>query len=601
MTQPHAAAIGLHDHARFLRAYPPYDALDGAEVQELVRRLDIAYLPAGHTLDLGGLVVIRRGELDLGGELYGSGDTLGGGVRTGLARATVDSWLYVLSPEAAEEWLRHPALQSFLLTGLSQRLEPLSQRSTLGGEVQLSDLPVTQLLRPALTVNFSDPVQEVAAHMGQQGSSSALIPLDGGSYGIVTDRDLRDRVLAAGRALDTPVGEVMSAPAVVATHDMSALSALAQMLRRGVQHLPVVQRSEAGRGGAQGGGLLGMVSAAELLRAQAQGLAHLTQDLSDAADETVLSALGRQIPQRAAQAFVRGQRAHAVARLASHAYGALMRRAWALAQAQLGPPPGPYAWLVLGSVARREPALVPDQDHVLLIESGAHQPYFAALSAEAERLLDAAGLSRCAGGIMASHQTYTREAYVARMEAWFRHPSPQAMLDTTIYFDPRVLDGTLDVREVRATRLSAADHPQFMGHLIRAATASRPPLGFLQRIRTGPGDTLDLKAQGLALIVDLARIHGLYVREPHPSTAVRLGAAGPSPLTERARSDLLSAYLYLLDLRLAGQVRDLEAGRPPGHQLSLHGLSGPQEVHLREIFKLIERVQGALAQEVGGA
>lgn len=578
--------VGLHDHERFLRQYPPYSKLDAATLEALVRDLEVVYRPAGSTFNASsGLFVIRRGEVELGGEDYTDGETLGGGVRTGLARAQTDTWLYVLPPAQAAPWLGHPAIQSFLSSALSVRL------GTPGAGPDLTNVPVGEIMRPVHLTTPQHTVQQAAAQMRQAHVSSLMIPLPGGQgFGILTDKDLRNKVLAEGLPSDTPVARAMTAPALTAPEDLPALSALNLMFRSNIRHLPVVQ----------GDRVLGMVGMADLLRVQTRAVGYVVQDLLDAPDIKTLCAAAQQLPSHTAHLYRAGQRAEHLARLASYAYDALYRRATELVQAELGPAPGDYAWLLLGSIARRECGLNPDQDHLLLIEREEQRPYFRELAVRVENVLARAGLPICAGGMVASRHLYTREAYIEQIGTWFRVPDPQALLNVTIFFDPRVVMGTLDVRAVRARRLSARKHPAFMAHLTRLAVSQRPPVRLRRRLGWGQDETIDLKVQGLARITDLARLQALHVGEAHPSTFVRLRAPGPGLLHPETCDDLLGAYRYLLDLRLEHQVGQLERGEALTSALPLEALSGPQEVYLREIFKFIGRVQSVLAAQVGG-
>lgn len=593
-----AAQVGLHDHERFLKRYPPFRTLDTPTLDRLVRALQVVYRPCGSAFDVtGGLFVIRRGAVDLNGEHYAQGDTLGGGVRVGTAQATTDAWLYVLPPERAGEWLNHPALHAFLSAQLSERLSAPDLGADTGAD--LGRVPVSEIMQPPVLVPPDASVQEAATRMRDRRVSSLMIDLQGthgpGQYGIITDKDLRNRVLAGGLPPTTPVCEVMSAPARTAPEDITAVSALNLMFRHNVRHLPLVRGAE----------LVGMLGTADLLRLQTRGLGFVVPDLLDAPDAGTLVRLARSLPARAAHLYRSGQKAEAIARQVSYAYDALYRRALELTQAELrgewGAAPGPFAWVLLGSLARRESGLNPDQDHHLLIQSPEHRPYFQALARGVEALLARAGLPPCDGGVLASNHLWTREEYAAQLRAWFRVPDPQALLNVTIYFDPRVVAGDLDVSEGLRVRLSARREPAFMGHLTRLAVSQRPPLGFLGRLHTGQDHALDLKVQGLARIIDLARLQALHAGEAGASTFVRLGpGSGAGFLHPDTRADLLGAYAYLLDLRLAHQTAQLERGETPGNRVPLADLGGPQEVHLREVFKLIGRVQATLAAQTGG-
>ena len=86
-------------------------------------------------------------------------------------------------------------------------------------------------------------------------ATSIVIEL-GDSLGILTDRDLRSRVVAAGVSYDAPVSSVMSAPAYTVEPDRLGGDVLLEMLDRGVRHFPVVT---AGRE------VIGVVEAVDLL------------------------------------------------------------------------------------------------------------------------------------------------------------------------------------------------------------------------------------------------------------------------------------------------------------------------------------------------
>lgn len=100
---------------------------------------------------------------------------------------------------------------------------------------------------------LSDAVSELASRR-----IGALVVQDGGKVvGIVSERDLVSCLAKAGaRALDRPVSEAMSAPAVTAESTMPILSALALMTQRRFRHLPVVE----------GERLIGIVSIGDLVK-----------------------------------------------------------------------------------------------------------------------------------------------------------------------------------------------------------------------------------------------------------------------------------------------------------------------------------------------
>ena len=104
------------------------------------------------------------------------------------------------------------------------------------------------------------PIREAAQRMAEERASCALVTLGSGELGIMTDYDLRVRVVADGLPLDAPIDQAMSAPAVTADPDRLGSQLMLTMIDRGVRHLPV--RSNRGE-------LMGVVTDRDVLAAEA--------------------------------------------------------------------------------------------------------------------------------------------------------------------------------------------------------------------------------------------------------------------------------------------------------------------------------------------
>ena len=84
------------------------------------------------------------------------------------------------------------------------------------------------------------PVREAAALMTERGQDHLVIPLTGGTYGLLTDADIRAGVVAVGRDIDTPVGELVAGPVPVVPQGTAAVDALTVMFDRDLTAMPVV-------------------------------------------------------------------------------------------------------------------------------------------------------------------------------------------------------------------------------------------------------------------------------------------------------------------------------------------------------------------------
>lgn len=111
--------------------------------------------------------------------------------------------------------------------------------------------------RDVQTIGAAEPVSKAVALLGEKRIGALPVVGEGRILGIMSERDviycLRDH--GAG-ALDWPVSEVMTSPAITAEPTTPVLAAMAMMTERRIRHLPVVS----------GGELVGIVSIGDLVK-----------------------------------------------------------------------------------------------------------------------------------------------------------------------------------------------------------------------------------------------------------------------------------------------------------------------------------------------
>lgn len=91
-------------------------------------------------------------------------------------------------------------------------------------------------------VENSTAVQTVLAEMREKGSSVCLVLKDGRLAGIITDRDVLRKVVAAPESWKAPVETVMTPDPITVPPDMSATDALSMMDKHHFRNLPVVDK-----------------------------------------------------------------------------------------------------------------------------------------------------------------------------------------------------------------------------------------------------------------------------------------------------------------------------------------------------------------------
>jgi CBS domain-containing protein len=460
--------------------------------------------------------------------------------------------------------------------------------------------PVRTLLRrEPVALAPSATILDAARLMRDQRVSSVLV-LDGNRLvGILTDRDLRNRVLAAGLDPQRPVAEIQTANPLTVDVNTTAFDAMLLMARMKLNHVPVLDGTR----------VVGMVTSTDVAERHSTSAVVLAieiyrQNDVEGLQRVVANVRDLQINLAAADAT-----AQASGRVITAITDAVTIRLLQFAEAQLGPPPVPYAWVAAGSQARREQTARSDQDNCMVLadtfDEALHGAYFEALSKTVCDGLDACGYVHCPGEMMAMTDRWRQP--LARWKQYFRSwtqaPEPKALMLTCVFFDLRCVYGqTPLLDELRREALQGSQaNGIFLAHMANNALKRRPPLSVFGRISSARSGehrgTIDIKHLAIAPIVDLARIHALAGGIDAVSTDERLAVAGKgSEMSDQGARDLREALEFLAALRIRHQARQMRAGQTPDSYLRPDELSNFERAQLKDAFKVIADMQDALGQ-----
>jgi CBS domain-containing protein len=606
------------DVARFLSAYPPFDGLALEDVAQVAAVAEREFLPGGTTIFAEGdepvahLRVIRSGAVEIvaGGkllDLLGEGELFGhasmlSGFPTGFeARATEDTVCYRFSADVAHGLLSAPEGLRFVARSL---LEPPTELHELAREPSrnLADQPVSGLVRGTPVVcSPQTTIRQAAAQMSDARQTSVVVDLGEDGLGIVTDRDLRTRVLAAGLSADEPVSAAMSAPAYTCAADRAAGEVLLEMLDRGFRHFPVVSAR---------GTVLGVVEDVDLVAVRTRSSFYLRERIRLARSVSELATVARELRPMVMALHDAHVEAANVMAVYAVVVDALTRRLLELESTRSHDPGVEFAWLALGSQARREALPSSDVDSAI-VWFDEHED-----DAVRHRLLDlsrgvVAGLQHCGlkideNGVNASVPPFVRSLHswqeVAR--SWINEPTQKkALILASVLVDSRPVWGVHTGSPVSDTFRLAPSNPAMLRLLARFALSHRPPTGFFRGLvveHTGEHrGRLDLKRGGVVPIQDLARWGAMAAGVTSASTAERLrAAAAADALSSADAHTLLDAFELLNNLRLEHQVQQLRAGQEPDDHVDPADLSALMRTHLKEAFRAVTSIQKRVAAEL---
>jgi len=335
--------------------------------------------------------------------------------------------------------------------------------------------------------------------------------------------------------------------------------------------------------------------------------ASLLDDIARAGNVDALCTLTLAVPRLLATLVDEGQPAGSIGDQISVVGEAITRRLLELAEQQLGPPPVAYAFVVAGSLARREQNAGSDQDNALVLADDYrptdHEAYFRRLGQFVCTHLEDCGYTLCPGDIMASNDKWrmTWSQWQSHFRRWVDEPDPKALLELCIFFDLRHQHGdpTL-VDRLRSDFLERTRaSPLFLAHLAAAAQNFRPALGWFGRLQfehdSDGQRRIDLKKQGITPVVDIARTHALARGIDLLSTVERLQAlTGLSDINDGEIAELIQAFESISMLRLNHQARRIRCGARPDYRVIDDELSRRDRKTLKRSFMVVAAAQQAL-------
>ncbi|MEM6925555.1 MAG: DUF294 nucleotidyltransferase-like domain-containing protein [Myxococcota bacterium] len=594
-----------------LRAHPPFDRLGDDAIAELVPAMEVRWVDHDEILFEEGqtpvdeIWLVHKGSvrLDRGGELaamcepgdlFGARAHLAGRAYVATAVAERDALLYTWPATRFLEWIeRYPRLAIHLASGFAAE-GPIGQladaKPALAQQVRTVE-PVRDLLSCGPTASVRDAATRMSVH---RVGSCLVLDAEARPVGIVTDVDLRRKVVAVGLDVDaTSVEAIMSRPVVTVRHAPTVTEATMAMAVHGIHHLVTTED------GTPETRATGMVTNHDLLVEAGENPAVLVRTLTRARTDADLKTVRERLDGIVERYLEAELPIDFVARVAAAVTDQITRRAITRALEVQGDAPAPFVWLALGSQGRREQLLRTDQDNALLFASGPHQDWFLELSKRVVESLHEVGFERCPGDMMASNPRWCLDlgGWKSVFEGWIQVPEPRALMHANIFFDFRALHGepALEAQLREHVFDSVTSEGRFLPMLANNALANPAPLSFFGGFvleRTGEHDKqFDIKARAMMPFADAARVLSLEHGVREVGTIARYEAvARRVPSLAKVCTAAARAYAPLMEVR----TRQGLARHDGGRFVDVDVLDAYDRQRLRHAFRTLAEVQRTL-------
>lgn len=588
----------------------PFSMLDTSACDYFVNHLDVIYLTRENQTqwlqsEPPKLFLIRSGLYDLvdakgevvtrlaQGDYFGFPSLLTGDVIVHRLEVHQEGIVYVLA-QTDFDFLRReykPFEQYFVRAHANRLLSSHYKSKTESwSERKISEL----MARTAITLSPDASIRQSAKKMKQHGVSSIMITEHARLVGLLTDRDLRNRVLADEVNPQDAVSSVMTAKPKFIFENNRVFSALHLMLKFNIHHLPVLDESH---------NPIGMITSTDLLRQQKSDPVQLIGRIYKAHNINDLKRYAKEIPDLLRSFSHNIDDISLIGKLLSGLTDALTSRLIHLFQEDHGAAPTSFSFICFGSQAREEQTLHSDQDNGLLLPNDLsieQQAYFKKMGEFVCEHLTYCGIKRCPGNIMASSDLcrMSIEGWLTRFFKWIKSPNPEAMLKCKIFFDLRFIEGSNSLYTAFCEQLMRISRDDlFYAAMATDINTNSVPIGLFNKFKTETDDNnhkyIDLKKRGVVIINDIVRLYALKAGIKRANTQERLEALLKHTLISKEDiENLKDCWRFLTQLRLSTQIN--EEGLP-SNCINPNKLNSFERHQLKEAFYLVKQAQQAAA------
>jgi len=596
----------------FLNTSAPFDVLDKEQKLELVKHTELIYLTADNVGDLqkgrASLFLIQNGQFSVQdsdaplrhlseGDYFGYTNIME--KRNFSLSISVDSpgLVYCFEASAVIPLFELPAIRNFFdgLRNNALQNHAISDSNSMWLYKGLEDV----INKSPVSVDIETSITVAAQIMTNQKVSSLLVTREDKLIGIITDRDLRSRVVAASLDIHLPVSHIMTPNPAQIMGNRTLFDALALMTERNIHHLPVIDQQTLVP--------LGMVTASDIIRHQRGNVLFIIGELSKAENLYELTRLSWQLPHYFSAHAKKAGDYDIAGKILSQATDIMTRKLIGFFQQANGKAPMMFAWLVYGSQAREDQTMGSDQDNGLLLTerpSKTQAEYFAKMADYVCNGLAKCGIKLCDGNIMASNSKLrlSLEEAIEEAKRWVKAPTKDAIMHFNIFLDVRCAAGDISLfKQLQRQRAPLMKQNMFLAALTRNSNEISVPLSMFQKFIYEKGrkekDVIDLKTRAVALINNIARIYALADGVTLPNTLARLDALSEnSQLSKRDATNLRDIWLFLNRLRWRHQLEN----KVTDNRVSVSSLSSIEKHQLKAAFKAIERTNQAMVMKFSG-
>ena len=447
-----------------------------------------------------------------------------------------------------------------------------------------------------ITCSLTTSVKEAAITMSLHKVGSIVIVDDKLPLGIITDKDLRNKIATGKVSIDANVCDIMSSPVLTFHKNLSVAEAQIEMLKHQISHLCIT------KDGTINSELIGILSEHDVVVVHGNNPSVLIKEIKRSKTVAQLknskqksqillkNYIHQQIPIRFITSIISEINTSITQKIIDFALHEIQQK-----------PPVPFSWIAIGSQGRKEQLLITDQDNALIFadtkDVETTKNYFLKLAAIINKNLAVIGFELCPAQMMASNPKWCLSVteWQQQFNNWITKPTEDKILLSNIFFDYTLVYGDLKLVEALSESIfkSIASYEIFLNYLGRNALQNPPPLSFFRNFLVENSgehkNQFDIKARAIMPLVDAARLLSLSHQIKNiNSTQERFQKLGKlEPQNKDLYESCEIAFNTLLHFRTQEGLENNNSGR----YIDISLLSKTNRLQLKNCFKPIKEIQ----------
>lgn len=589
--------MSILDQRKLIESTHPFELLEPTALDHLMQKIDIAYYPKDTLLfsknipSIAFYIIIKGSVSEFIDEelhnVYSQGDSFDADAliygKT-EAKFVVDEDLicYEIKKEDFLELLENKKVQNYFLQDFVSRHQHLKEYDSAGDLTPFLMSRISDIyLHGACVVSGDISIYDALVKMQELQAKVILYKRDD-AYAIVTDTDLREKVLLQRRDVEEKLSSIATFGVVSIDLNDFLFNALLLMTQNGIKRVVVMQEGE----------VVGILEQLDLLSYFANHSHLIVVQIDKARTLDDLKNLQQDLKNLLITLHSKGVKVRYITKLVATLNDKIYKKLFKMyvpkeLQAKC-------ALIVMGSEGREEQSVKTDQDNALIVEDGVDVALFEESMLSINHALLEIGFPACPGDVMVSNSFYRRTVseYKELIDRWVSSMNEADLQHFSIFLDAKCVAGEKLLLESLTSHLQRTFHARddVLAHIAKAVLHFETPLsmfsGFV--LEKERDNKLDLKKGGIFALVHGVRTLALQYEISATNTIERIKKLNNIGVIDKNfAAELIESFDTLSSIRLKAM---LEAkNTEESNYINPANLSKIQRDLLKDSFRIINK------------